>query len=546
MANRNKKVAQQYSGKNNKGYKDRKYNDRDHSSCDEDRDYEKQKKSTNDVDWYFRQKETFEQTARVSFNNFLGRPVIDTVKIPTIATILTNPSVGISVKYDTEGHYERSGLNLASQKLFTKLNIYSGRNAKYGPQDVGVAIGAMAEVVSYFEYLRRAFGIVLFYNERNRDIPTRLLEAMGIDPDDFYDKQANYRKKFNKLVQSIDQLPLIMNITYMKKAMFMYQRVYTDSESLMAQMYMFVPATTWMVNETMLKSGTVLETIPAACALGDSTVTIRTMGSHLSTLSQMIEALLNSGTLNDLYADIYNLAAKTSDIQMFKMDILTDDYSVSPVYDPMVNLQVHNLDIVGVPKYPRSGSEETEYVQRTPLNDVVCNADSNSIVYNPAVLDRTADAAYYPATRRSKKLLDFKNSNPSPTEIAEATRLSAFAYPGTPAADLVDELNRQLRLIYTVGDHYVTSVIVSGAYAEGSGRPVLFSSNNAARGTDVNENIAVQIKSAFTDFPIFYEASATEDVVTSMNGEVDFCTTVDREWLDGVNDVILLDMFNLR
>lgn len=515
----------------------------------ETRDYEATEQSTNDVNWYFASQEMFNQASRLSFQNFLGRPIIDSVKVPTVATMYTNPSVGVSVKYDNTGYATRSGLNLAAQRLYTKLNIFSGRASNYAPQDVAIMLGAMAELISMFEYARRAFGIVLFYNERNRDIPTRLLTAMGIDAADFYDNQANYRKKFNKLVQSIDQLPLIMNITYMQKAMFMYQRIYTDSESLMAQMYMFAPASTWILDETMNEHGSVLKTMPVCMAIdGSGPVNVDTMANRLKLINQMVDALLNSSSLNTVYADIYNLANKSSEVKLFKMDLLADNYSVEPVYDKMILNQIHNSDIMGVPTYPR-GAASVKYVQRTPFNDVYCNPDVNMIVYNPAMIDKS-NLYVYPATNRGYKLIDLHTSNPTDEEVAESTRLAGFFYPGTPAADLKDANNNQLRLAYTLGDHYVTEIIISGnSTVDDPEEDVIVYSNNTYWGIYQSTTSAItgtQATSVFEMFPLFYEYDIANNVVNAIRGEVDFNTRIDREWLDGINDIVMLDMFTLR
>lgn len=515
----------------------------------ENSDYESTTKSTNDVNWYFASQEMFNQASRLSFQNFLGRPIIDGIKVPTLGTIYTNPSVGVSIKYDNTGYATRSGLNLAAQRLYTKLNIFSGRASNYAPQDVAIMIGAMAELISMFEYVRRAFGVVLFYNERNRDIPTRLLQGMGIDAADFYDNQANYRKKFNKLVQSIDQLPLIMNITYMQKAMFMYQRVYTDSESLMAQMYMFAPASTWILDETMNEHGSVLKTIPVCIpTTGPGNVIVDTMANRLKMLNQMVDALLNSSSLNTVYADIYNLANKSSEVQLFKMDLLSDDYSVEPVFDKMILNQIHNCDIMGVPTYPRAASS-TKYLQRTPFNDVCCNPDDNMIVYNPAMMDKSNLYAN-PATARGYKLIDLHTSNPTDEEVAESTRLSGFYYPGTPASDLKDANNNQLRLAYTLGDHYIAEIVITGnSTVTNPDANVILYSNNTYWGSysgEVDPVTCAQATQTFDMFPIFYDYDIATDQITAIRGSVDFNTRIDREWLDGVNDIVMLDMFTLR
>lgn len=277
----------------------------------------------NNPNWYFTDAKLADQVSQLSFQQLAGFPLEIFGKefdVPNIVRILFNPCPGVTPAKDfnNSAFNRTSGLNLAGFRIFSKLSAYTGRIATYGPQDISTMLLAMGEVISCVEFLRRAFGIAFTINMRNRDYPRTILDfGMLIDSDDLFKYFSDYRTRFNSLITMINQLPIPKNIAYFDKCASMYEHVYLDAPSSMAQSLITVPFTTWVLDETSYSGGTVLKTTAwAADAAQNMYYTIaapRTMGDYLDIVDLMVGNLLNSSNLQVVYTDLLNLAVKQGD-----------------------------------------------------------------------------------------------------------------------------------------------------------------------------------------------------------------------------------------
>lgn len=226
----------------------------------------------NNPAWYYTDPEMADQISRFSFNQFAGLSKPYGKYVPQIMGIYLNPSPGVTPINgplatdpwrEAAVKAQNKGINMASLKWWSILTATSGRIAPYTRNDVAVLILALSEVVSIYEYIRRTLGLYMAYSLRNRVLPQGLIEASGIDADDLARKHPNYRLRMNTLVARINQLPIPGNIMYIAKAQDLYQHIYADSDSPMAQFYVVSPSTTWVIDEdTAPETGTILRTVP--------------------------------------------------------------------------------------------------------------------------------------------------------------------------------------------------------------------------------------------------------------------------------------------
>lgn len=384
----------------------------------------------NDPDDYFTDLQLAEQATAVSVPQFLGHsPYMDKIDLPTVEVINVNPSIGVSDR-DTAGKvsYSQSGAWMASQKLYTLLSINSGRTANYQQNDVLAAVVALGQVAAFVEYLRRFFGVSTTYSLRNRAYAIRLLSMLASAStnnrdnnafgEDFIANAANYRMRLNMLITKINQLPIIANMGYLRRCLKIFASIYVDTESSMAQTYAFAPHSLWTLEETMdgdTRTGSILKTTPLV-----NTTAVPKFSDFLDTLSNMIDVLLNSTTLNYVYADILNYANKYS-MTFFTLDYVTEGYAVVPVLEPRMNEIVHNTMFTGIPM-PLI-REMADYM--TNENDVTLDVTSGSIKYAPFFSTgnfsgsmtgvKFADAKHIP--------IDFATSNPDLTSRVDAYRL---------------------------------------------------------------------------------------------------------------------------
>lgn len=486
--------------------------------------------------WYFTDHELAEQASRFSFQSFIGNgQLIDNVQLPSMCIFALNPSVGAYVT-PTDS---TSAVNLVARKLYSQLSNKSGRTAGYAPQDVMTLILAMGEVVSYAAYLRRAFGLVYTYNQRNRDLPTHLIQAMGINAEDLYANLAAYRVRYNTVLNMANKIPIPANITWFQKCEAIYQGVFTDSPDEMAQLYAFIPATTWIIKEGEYEGGTILKTTAAAYSV-TGTFTPRTMSSHITTLSNMINALLTSSTYNIIYADILNYAS-SQNVPLLHLGIVDELYSVIPAYDPEVLLHIHNMMVCNFPNSDKLELEDSQYGLYTPYNDVYPSAANNNLVYMPIIpLNSSSELEVQPVEILSHMdLVDFPYGNPDLTQRIEATRFSARL-----SSDIVSVtgLSNLYARFSALADHWCVGAIL---FSDG----VDFGFTASARTILLPGYTSVTTLAAFEKFryaPLQYRIDSGYTALEAVFGELNFFTRLDAEWLDRLNSLCYQGLFELR
>lgn len=446
-----------------------------------------------------------------------------------------NPSLGAYV----DPTNSTAAVNLCARKLYSQLSNKSGRTVAYGPQDVMTAILGMGEVISMISYIRRIFGIVFTYNQRNRDLPKHLIYAMGVNPDDLFSNLAAYRVRYNTVVNTANKIPVPANIAWFSKCDALYQGVYKDTPDDMAELYAFVPGTTWQLDETA-EGGSRLVTIPWALS-ADGSFVARNLSVYITTLQQMIDALLTSSTLNIIYADIINYS-NNSKVPLLHLAITDELYSVVPQYDEEVLLHIHNLQVIGTPAANSDNIEDAEIGLWTKLNDVVPSASNNNLCYMP-IFELSAsselEAESYPGISLVN-LVDFPYGNPDLTQRIEATRFSA-RFSDKLIAGPSGSTNKYL-VPTALADHYCTTarLFVDGAVWVA---PASLKSICLSNVLGINTLCGLE---KFRYHHLQYRLANDYSTVREVSGELNYFTELDGEWLSRLNSLCFQGLFELR
>lgn len=581
----------------------------------------------NDPNWYFTSPELATQASQLSFQNMLGfGSVIGDYKAPTICKIYLNPSPGNTYQVDDEcsdyradyadasvwpvnaANLQRNGINLMSAKLYTLLSTFTGRTSSYGPQDIAIMLLSISQIASISEHIRRTFGVAMTYNPRNRFMPLQLIESLGFDSQDLMANVANYRMQFNICMSRINQIPLIDNVGFIRKARDMYQHIYVDEPSSMAQMYVYIPASTWILDETTYDTGSYLKTVYLCDRNGVSDTLLsnimsggaqgriledNTMQSYLNLLNDMITRVLESSTLNIIYADILNAASKLN-VPTWTFDYLAENYVVMPEYNRNALLQIHNLRSVwGLPDtyYVRNsaggggslGSCVKVGIEAMPkllnsnfkgtmCNDVASDPENNQVFYNPIwmLFGTSADHQYADMGLQHDLVIDMDTDNPSVEDRIEALRFTSsqagYTYrTGTNAPDIGVGNSRTWTFVATP-DHYVVGWHVD--YNEAT-HPMLDGSSTTSACTipfleyfttsdQLEEDIAAKsaelvpfkyrpaiycVQRAYKDGSDEYHASKITD---KTNLDLSFYTTVDFKYINRLLKLMFTGLFDFR
>lgn len=532
----------------------------------------------NDPNWYFTNKDVAEQTAQLSFQNVLGFGDIDGYKIPSIVRYdlamspgctypvqnptgikypITSGSEQHSVTYVGQPGPAKSGINMMAAKLYTTMSSFTGRTASYAPQDVAMMILGISSIAETTEAVRRMFGLLFTYNFRNRSVPLGILRTMGIDVDDFMANSSIYRQRFNALIARINQIPLLENIAFVAKSRDIYQRVYQDDPTDMSQLFYYMPSTAYRINETLSSTGTVLESVgfaDTAYGYGYSSGLNQTVMSQLlDTIESQITAMLESSTLNFVYADILNMANKVG-VKTWQFDYLAENYVVIPEYNQNALLQMHNLTVMGAPiNFGTDMEASTHYgsnVYYTPGYSIFSDANTNNVVFNPLFAD-----GYAAGCHSTIAVVDMPTDRPTIEDRIEALRFTSLSSGCViDGSDFASGTAGDKYLAFSaLPDHFVVNFTVfnninySAATLTGADAILtcLDSTWFQAIGAPVDPYVAFQ---GLEHAPLIYlqtTASGSQSLAHIMGG-LQYYTTVDYRYVKRVLDMMYIGLFDFR
>lgn len=494
-----------------------------YSGTDEDSDDSKSR-FMNDPNWYIADLKTMEQAMGFSFDNFIGRDntleihntVLDTGKtasavdaVGSIAVIKMMPSPG----YIGKGSQAKlSAINQQGFKLYARLSSVNSKNTQYAPQDVTTLILAMGEVVSMISEIQRAFGLLWTYNIRNRQMPSNLIHATGIDADDFYANIAQYRIRFNTTLVQANKIPFPSNIDYFTKCAQLYSDVYKDSEDDMSQMFVFRPVSTWVIDETGSSEGTVLRT----------TAVPTNMGKLLDLLDTMLNTLLTSATYNYIYSDIINyLNRPGNSATLLNYATIPDNYVVIPVYNYAMLGQITNITTMDEPM----GTSTS--IGHTVNNDVIPDMTNLCLNYAPLFVN------YLPAAAMDR-YLNFGEQDPDVYTRIENTRYMSMAigsnWDSTKSGFLTTEA--------VLGDHFCTQIEMITSGKGGSNFR-----------TDYERSNAISLATRAVDFdwaPLLYTWNVDANKNYSLLGvvgDMKYFTTINPSTMKLINELALYGLY---
>lgn len=521
----------------------------------------------NDPNWYFSTAELADQSTQLSFQNIAGYSTpldtdpanilrIDTVMNPTCTYNV--PNARSNAIESLEGHATiassfwndknitpgKAGINLMAAKLYTLLSSFTGRTAAYACQDVAMLILAIAAIAEQVETIRRAFGLALTYNFRNRSMPLGLIKTMGIDPQDLADNLSIYRMRFNVALARINQIPLLENIAFIKKSRDVYQHVYLDSNSAMAQIFYYMPHYYYWLDEQGDDNGSILR---AESFVETAITENRTMDTWLSHLEQSITAVLESSTLNFIYADMLNMANKLS-VKTWQFEFLAENYAVTPEYNANALLQMHNLTVIGNPKSLTGGKVKLSGtgsmdVYITSGANVYCDADKNNILYNP-IFESYSNVYSIP-----KWVVDMPTDQPTVEDRIEAMRYTSLSSGWYVTSDNTSEVSDgdAYMVFMAIPDHYVARLYLYRTYNQNSSYTDRLTQDGSAYLMGSGDGVSFALLSSQIEHAPMFRLSAP-GVVNShyIAGDLEYYTEIDYDYIRRVNDIMTVGLFDFR
>lgn len=352
-------------------------------------------KGYNDPSWYAASAELLRDSASLSYNNaigvkmdlgvdgYLGNPS----KCPGLKSspgimsfnIVTGP--GLSTD-------NSSAVNVAARNVYSYVRHQNSGHSNYDSPDLMMYLLAMDEIYAYYNNLKRVYGVLSTYSIKNRYMPAAIVQSLGFDYDDLLHHLPELRYYINVLCNKINTLCVPSTMSYMIRHSWLFSNIYADSDDPKAQLYVFRQFIYRTYEEMELPARLDAHYIPWNCNFDK----IRSIGD------EMLAKVIESEDMNIMSGDILKAYGEGN---LFRVTPIDEDYTVAPVYNEEVLMQIENMTIL-----PRLSMDA----------NITYNPDTNAIIYNPTFSSSSVGWA-------TNRIINMHKSEVQPSDTMVATRL---------------------------------------------------------------------------------------------------------------------------
>lgn len=248
----------------------------------------------------------------------------DGITLPGIIGIGCIPTIGYASGKQTDP------INLAARNIWMNLRgLYSNR-IPYTAGAIVQYVVALDSIVTAFQTIKRAYGVVYAYDVRNRYVPDGLLIAMGIDPVDFRANLPYVKSFMNKLATQLSSFGIPTDIRLILDHVDMASHIYMDGTAANSMFLVPTPEFVWKMDWTANK-------------LTHFRITSFGMqsGATWSTLSERMTELVEAFVNNE---DVYQIASDMMRLygNLATVTALDESYMVGPEFDQAFLDRMHN------------------------------------------------------------------------------------------------------------------------------------------------------------------------------------------------------------
>lgn len=370
--------------------------------------------TSNPWTWYG----SFEHFSRDVSNITFGTPVGQPIRIGTGDTTV-NAGLMVIRYIPTPGNSvdATSPLNRQATRFQSYLKSKLRFAAKFDAADTMIYMMEVDSLYSYHALLTRAYRAAQLFTPTNKYYPRRLLQGMGIDPDDILFNLADFRSYINEFGINIGRFAMPSSFDINERHMWMNSGLYLDSNTSRAQTYMFVPIGFYQYDNTV----TTGSQLTMKFWMDESA------SPTLHTFQEIVQfgnTLLTNFENDDDTMDISGLFEVAFEGNLRHMTEVQEGEVIIPVYDETVLSQIENSVAVG---QPRSQQTVTGAVR-------ALNITQNPAVNNGAIIfdgyylgGRNTGIAnltlYNYPLMYAAATLNAHTDSPTPEQIMEMTRL---------------------------------------------------------------------------------------------------------------------------
>lgn len=515
-----------------KSKKPSKCKSRKRSTKKPDRDSQSPSKSTdvtrpsseNDPQWYASNQQLLQDAFSLSLPYALGsayslpditgtNPTTSSSKhyVPGVAAICVTPCPGVSGD-------RMSAVNLAAAKMYSWIRHANSGAANYDPADLMMYILAMDNCYMLFNFLKRAYGIMRTYNQKNRYMPKALIETMNLDFDDLSANLCTFRSAINKLATALSSFAVPATLPYITRHAWLFSGLYADAPSFKSQTFLYNPSKLFkFVEKTPTGELAYLEPV-SICLRATAKFKIDGVSALVK---EFTNPLLSSQDFNIISGDIlkaYGLA------NVISIAPIGEDYMVLPTYSEEVLSQIEN----------------TYALAETDNTTNITQSSNGNIVYSPKAWLGWANT-------REARLINFHKDVVTPEDVAVATRLC-------PVLDMTaSNPGSELSGVFAATGSEIPD-LVKYYTLQADGTIESFAVNAVNDVTDVNYAYTVKANNTISAFHcaplheiVYAENKEAPNVLTSLGrtGDLDNYTVLYDSVLANMHDVALLSLFDV-
>lgn len=497
----------------------------------------------NDSSFYSHNPELLEATGRFSFNNPIGAAQKYTyttnqhslisgyytvgmqaselaampnyLEVPGLVSLEISLVPGFSVDYT-------SAVNLASRNIYSVVRRQQSGAKNYDAPDLMMYLLTMDNIFSYYTWIQRLYGLANRYNVMNRYLPDALITANHVDPD-------NLRKHISELYGYIQlfasrakAFPVPTQMKYFIRHAEMFANVYTDGDNDKAQMYIFVPYAFWAFNETFSSAARgSLDMQPVGYNQGVSSPSFKlmTVDDIIALGEKLLMGVISSQDAGVIGGDIL----KAYGGETVTIGSTPIDYTVQPVYNEEILMQIHNARSVG------SFSSNSSITQN----------DENQIIFSPAL----------EASDVRTLIIDCAYKDPTPEQVMAMTRFAAIVQTGGSSSTGVAgaEMVNHMCIFKYVVDSTKREPVLGFAPINTTYNQPLSDPPSLMEWLDTIKRLNVLSDLGKFDWhPMVHVAFKGENVVSHMDfGDFENYTLMNDTDLSKLNEVALLSLFGV-
>lgn len=350
---------------------------------------------SNDYDWYVVDDAISKAVANQPFNVFTGVHQFLTYRDQQQSTAITTQTsvpgvfgIRVILTYG-ESSTATSAMNVSAKALYTFVRHMNSGRTNYDSPDLMTYIMAMSQVYAAIAAAERDYEIAMTYRYENKDIPVGLASMINLDINDMQANLANFRYQLNMLIAKATALCIPKAFSIHKRHSLLMRNVFTDSDSLRGQFYIFYPAGWLQWSATAEETGSSLQYVPVST---DAKSGRRTSATIIKDIQNLLDVLIYDEDINIMSGDVLKAFGSGN---LYELEMLDENSTASFVFNEDILQQIENSTCVAwesslvTGDYKIFQTEDTNLITEQPpinpnginMQDVFFNSHKNDPDY---------------------------------------------------------------------------------------------------------------------------------------------------------------------